>query len=458
MSDYLPQETLVDIFTRLPIKTLLQIRCVCKTWYALINSPIFITAHINRTIANTTTPLLLLRYHSRYGRVEEHYSVHCDDETFDERLTLDCAKDCYRIVGSCNGLICLSDDLFAMSVAEFTNVIILWNPAIQKSVRLPMPRFTDDSHGLLRFVLAFGFDSRTNDYKVVRIVHLHNSFDFVVPPEVDVYELSTGVWRSSGSAAPPYYANVGHWSHVFVNGASHWVAFECLGVYGFKQNRNLILSFDMGSEVFKEMILPDSVANGRKLNLSIALFGESLSVFHYDDGYWSTSKSCCIWVMKEYGVEGSWTKLFTVDLGGINKVLGFRKTGEVLVEKSDGELVSYDPNSEEEVETGIRSCQSSLHLDTYMESLVLLGGKNEVLMGRECNSNAFTENFGEEDGVKEADNVNVLRNIWTSCLDFCCFYPWIDEMRLTLLCIDLKTQLCITACFIQQKLLPLLSM
>ncbi|XP_059661225.1 F-box/kelch-repeat protein At3g06240-like isoform X1 [Cornus florida] len=376
MSDYLPQETLVDIFTRLPIKTLLQIRCVCKTWYALINSPIFITTHINRAIANTTTPLLLLRYHSGYGREEEHYSVHCDDETFDECLTLDCPIDCYhlyqyyyyRIVGSCNGLICLSDDLFAMSVEEFTNVIILWNPAVRKSVRLPMPRFTYDSHGLHGFVLAFGFDSRTNDYKVVRIVHLHDSFDFVVRPEVDVYELSTGVWRSSGSAAPPYYTNMGHWSHVFVNGASHWVAFEP----GVEQNRNLILSFDMGSEVFIEMILPDSVANVCKLNLSIALFGESLSLFHYDDNIWSTDKSCCIWVMKEYGVEGSWTKLFTVDLGGINKVLGFRKTGEVLVEKSDGELVSYDPKSEDEVEIGICSYKSSLHLDTYMESLVLL--------------------------------------------------------------------------------------
>ncbi|XP_059661229.1 F-box/kelch-repeat protein At3g23880-like [Cornus florida] len=136
-----------------------------------------------------------------------------------------------------------------------------------------------------------------------------------VNPEVEVYEISTDLWRSSRAVVPPYeIINPRHCSHVFVKGASHWVAIE----HEKEQNRYLILSFDMDSEVFGEMMLPASVSNGRGLNLSISFFGESLSLFHYDDGVLSDGSYyniCPIWVMKEYGSVESWTKLFTVDLG-----------------------------------------------------------------------------------------------------------------------------------------------
>jgi hypothetical protein len=37
--------------------------------------------------------------------------------------------------------------------------------------------------------------------------------------------------------------------------------------------------------------------------------------------------------MKEYGVVDSWVKQFTIDIaGGIEKVLGFRKNGHIILE------------------------------------------------------------------------------------------------------------------------------
>ena len=47
----LPSNTLMDIFARFPVKTLLQIMCVCKSWYAIIRDPIFITKHVNHQSA-----------------------------------------------------------------------------------------------------------------------------------------------------------------------------------------------------------------------------------------------------------------------------------------------------------------------------------------------------------------------------------------------------------------------
>lgn len=40
----------------------------------------------------------------------------------------------FRIIGSCNGIMCLSGDLFG----ELHN-LILWNPSVQKFIALPMP-------------------------------------------------------------------------------------------------------------------------------------------------------------------------------------------------------------------------------------------------------------------------------------------------------------------------------
>ncbi|XP_059663823.1 F-box protein CPR1-like [Cornus florida] len=117
-----------------------------------------------------------------------------------------------------------------------------------------------------------------------------------------------------------------------------------------EENRYLILSFDMASEVFGEMVLPGCVANGIGLQMSISVFGESLSLFEYD-----SFGGCSIWVMKEYGIAESWTKLFSFK-SYIRKVLGFRKNGEIVAAKSYINLVSFDPKSKQEVNLGM--CRS----------------------------------------------------------------------------------------------------
>ncbi|KAK3012848.1 hypothetical protein RJ639_010348 [Escallonia herrerae] len=55
MSDYLPDEIIEEILTKLPVKSLLRFTAVCKSWYSHIKNPSFINAHLNQTIANTNT-------------------------------------------------------------------------------------------------------------------------------------------------------------------------------------------------------------------------------------------------------------------------------------------------------------------------------------------------------------------------------------------------------------------
>ncbi|XP_058219394.1 F-box protein CPR1-like [Rhododendron vialii] len=132
MTDYIPQDVLVNIFIRLTIKTLLQCTSVCKSWYSIIVNPSFIDSHLNRpptqTYNNAHHLLLVRTCSSDDDGGKELYSLHCDDESFDEyaKLHFPFSKAFnmfFRIVGSCNGVLCLTDD--QMSYVHNT---IMWNP------------------------------------------------------------------------------------------------------------------------------------------------------------------------------------------------------------------------------------------------------------------------------------------------------------------------------------------
>lgn len=138
MSDYIPEELLFEILIRLPVELLIRSTSVCKSWYSLITDPKFITTHCNFTNLNQNNKPLLLRYYDRVEK-EENYTIRCDNETFSEQFTLikfpfQSSLGYFRIVGICNGLVCLSNDLFG-----YTERVILWNPSIRKSVTLQMP-------------------------------------------------------------------------------------------------------------------------------------------------------------------------------------------------------------------------------------------------------------------------------------------------------------------------------
>ncbi|CAK9158914.1 unnamed protein product [Ilex paraguariensis] len=367
MSDYLPHEIIIEILTKLPVKSILRCILVCKAWHSLITSPNFIVTHLNRTILNSKIdhPTLFIRHYDKNDH-NEHYTLHREDETFgvsfsELEFPFKSPIGYFRIVGGCNGLICLSDDLFGDM-----ETIILWNPSIRKSVTLPKPSKPKSPH---MFVLGFGVDPMTQDFKVVRIVYYKGFFNgYEAPPDVEIYTLSTGSWRSINSAAPSYCMVEFMWSQALVNGVVHWIANNRRFEFRF---RSLIVSFDLGEEVFDEIVLPDALAGEIATNLSISVFRESLAVIEYDKEI--GTMSCCVWVMKEYGVAESWTRLFNIDLEGtLEKIIGFRKNGEVLLSPRSCKLVAYDPKTGLIKDLEILGNTRSFHVDTYMETLVLL--------------------------------------------------------------------------------------
>ncbi|XP_059641587.1 uncharacterized protein LOC132283619 [Cornus florida] len=185
-------------------------------------------------------------------------------------------------------------------------------------------------------------------------------------PEVELYFLNRGCWRRICGVGPHHHIRCTLLSQAFVNGAVHWFGCDKVAASDIS-----ILTFDMSSEVFCEMKLPTGLENEWVVaHLAVSVLRESLCPCHFD----SLVSKVSIWVMKEYGVVQSRTKLFTFDLGSdFGGILGFRRNGDLLFLRKN-RMFSINLESQQVKDLRIRKSGKlkSLYVDTYMESLVFL--------------------------------------------------------------------------------------
>lgn len=413
MADYLFEGIIIDILHRLPVKTLLRCTAVSKSWYSLITSNEFISSHMKYAASSKkVAPSLLLR---RCIKSSERYELYSDNESFTRFATLEfpfrSMNAFFTIVGSCNGLLCLSDDR-----VYFMNTIILWNPSIKKSVLLPKPNMIYSSYGSFIQCLGFGFDPVGNDYKVVRITYV----DLPNKPQIEVYKLSSGVWQDMS------FLELGcvvynRSRQIYVNGASHWIA-RYLDLY------DLIVSFDMSLEVFRTVMLPVHLAsNDPSRSHDLMLYKGSLALTS-----WSVAgaEPCfCVYVMQEYRVEKSWTQKFRFDFSSIEEFvrpLWIREQGEVVGIWNDGRLYSHDEEGGEAKDLGVRGYRSdtyqrSLHVDSFVCSLVLLERgpySSDVATGN--NLQTLQTGDGDNVGSSGSEYENGSESISKHNVEVCC--------------------------------------
>ncbi|XP_008226228.1 PREDICTED: F-box/kelch-repeat protein At3g23880-like [Prunus mume] len=349
-----PQEIIHEILFRLPVKSLINCTSVCKPWRSMVMNQSFIHAHFSHTVdfANQKDIDLLL-FHKISGsgstiychntvihEVEiEVYSLHYDNKAFDVHSEIEfpiapkkkLLNPHLRVVGTCNGLICLADDISAYGYNFF-----LWNPTIRKLLTLPGPGITFWTHGAYNASIGFGFDAMTNDYKVVRLVTLMDEVER--PTLAEVYSLATGTWSSPACVSPTCRIEMAA-SNAFVNGILHWP------VVSNGNHCYFILTFDLGNEVFCMIPMPKIIQWNFNLGLRLSVSDDrkSIALFMRDKGHERPHENFMInnsredsvldiWVMKEYGRKESWTKLITLSPQGpeshLPSALCFRKSGE----------------------------------------------------------------------------------------------------------------------------------
>ncbi|KAM7480848.1 hypothetical protein LguiB_005431 [Lonicera macranthoides] len=492
----MPEDLLINILSRLQVKSLLCFKCVSKYWYTLIESPDFIKNHYRNL--NNRDMLLALHYlHQRFILLDPNpdclynryickmygYDIVSDDELYnvtnsnrftpianisssDDECNLDTTSNkadstssnnsvktypkslnelhainsdginpdeakvsskefalamfhnddiCrgqpqpppyediiditqifsrisywHNVIGPVDGLFLLHNGYGGML---YYNKLALWNPATTELRLLPLPDFNFPRPGSgYEYVFGFGVDRLTNSYKVVWIPEKQwvPSHEMPEPPNVAVYSLATNSWRPFNVASPHIY-KICHSNSTYLNGACYWLSDRVLPTNG-KYIRNInIVSFDMGSDVFHDIRVPDNVDNLEisSHDIKLVLHNDTIALLACD--YISPRdyvvESIEIWVMKHEEGGECWTRLFTLGLWPhlqLEKPLGLWKNyNEIFFTTITQKLVLYNSDTVEITHLGVQcdldphGYRYSLPIFNYKESLVSVGGRKK---------------------------------------------------------------------------------
>ncbi|KAL0351400.1 UNVERIFIED_CONTAM: putative F-box protein [Sesamum calycinum] len=268
---YLPSELIINILSRLPLRTIISCKCVCKSWLNLLDTPEFAKSHLSISVPG------LILYESR-GHLEylevfefedeldlEAHELHYNPVTeISSREFINEEHPGLGIQGSANGLVCFR------KIGQHPETVYVCNPITRDYIQLPTPGTIWHYPTIVSY--GFGASKTSGQHKVVRIYHEcrrdTNTHKLLGIPKSEcwVYTLGTGSWRTISPGPKLEYncRSIG----AFLNGNLHWKQKISLGAYGF---------------------------------------GDHLCICDN-----SSDDEIVIWLMKEYGVEKSWTKEFVI--------------------------------------------------------------------------------------------------------------------------------------------------
>ncbi|KEH23076.1 putative F-box domain-containing protein [Medicago truncatula] len=316
---FVPNELVSEILFLLSVKNIVRLKCVSKSWNALISDPLFVQKHHNLSLQN---PHLMLSWKTITPAVKfvvpfpVHLLLKNPSITVSSNKSHDFEHNC-RIVGSCNGLLCL---LFnsETETSKPKNWLRFWNPATRTSsknlgsFRYRTPRRYDNSYGLSCYKFSFGYDASTLTYKVVafRVRRNNDSWE----SRVKIFNLGDNCWRNIQSF-PIFPLN---WLQnrrrlasncrlndgVHLSGTINWLAM-------YKPTTHVvqfvIVSLDLSTESYKKLLPPPGFNEMPCFQPLLRVLMDSLCLSHNPK-----KTELVLWQMKEYGVQESWTQLFKI--------------------------------------------------------------------------------------------------------------------------------------------------
>ncbi|XP_004301891.1 PREDICTED: F-box/kelch-repeat protein At3g06240-like [Fragaria vesca subsp. vesca] len=294
----LPEEIIVNIISRLPVKSLVQFTSVSKRWHSIILFDPHFTTQLRR---NKTLTRRLLPY-SRNGNPGKLKSLDSETKSV-KKVNFPFKRRFVTLLGSCDGLVFVVDENHAKSFR-----VHVWNPLTGFVKELPNPGFSTDFDLDLR-AYGVGYLPATNEYKVILSyapVEDDETWDEGEEEELwfsKIMSLKDGIWRSIEA---PRYCYMGHQQGTLVNESLHWLKTSL---------RYEIVAFDLAREEFREIGMPDfgpkRIRDLSELKYNFGgCLGRCLCVLRYPP--MDVCDSIEFWVMREYGVSESWTKLFTL--------------------------------------------------------------------------------------------------------------------------------------------------
>ncbi|XP_009631792.1 putative F-box protein At3g16210 [Nicotiana tomentosiformis] len=354
--DQLPEDIIMEIFSRLPVKSLLKLKSVCKYWYILIQTPIFITKHFCHK-TNHAIPFIHL-----YFLDKKQLSLSTNEYPLFQDLYIHKSTSLKPVIGPLNGL------FFVYNLDM--NEMAIWNPATKeiKNIIIPSPSFYPYFRSYAHH-FGFGIDPLSKDYKVVwiRDYWKEETFTRSKSAVVSVYTLSTDSWK--------HFEDNTFWSsHIvmsyfgtYLDGFYYWKMInseqqhtQCING---RQNCE-ILAFDLTNEVFQVIQTPNLFNSNFG---TLGLYDGFVSMFFH---FLVQGKTCIeIWVMEKLGF---WTKRLVIESHFIVKrPIGYGVNGEIFLETTTSNLAMIDPTTQEIIKcTGPWENGYPLQVLVYKNSLV----------------------------------------------------------------------------------------
>ncbi|MED6126450.1 hypothetical protein PIB30_078592 [Stylosanthes scabra] len=308
---HLPEDVVMLILSFLPVKSLMQFMCVCRSWNSLITSPKFAKlkylrtpkyASIILTVDDTLDPDMTI-IHAAPCSVPSLLSLPLSAVSEDSFIPI---MDDYYVVGTCHGLVCLAGSVWE---SEGESWVKFWNPETRiTSERSPSLHFNSDLTVALNY--GFGYDCENDVYKIVALISDSEK------ARVKDFTMADSCWRDMGSLSFPALPIAGSITNendgIYINGTLNWLALcNFSGENAWEEvtavDQLVILSLDLGKETYNQFGLPVGLDELPKLKPVLGVLRDCLYLCHdYKTSHF------VLWQMKEFGNAGSWTPLLNV--------------------------------------------------------------------------------------------------------------------------------------------------
>lgn len=273
---FFPDDVIIQIFARLPVKSLFRIKCVCKLWRRLASDSYFRLLYNEISVKN---PMVLVEFTET--TFKSRSSLICVDNLRGvSEFSLDFIEDRVKVRASCNGLLCCS------SIPE-KGVYYVCNPMtreyklLPRSRERPITRFYPDGEATL---VGLGCNLLTQKYHVV-LAGYHRSFGH--RPERTficlVYDSESNKWNKFVSLQDVHFTHMNRNQVVFVNEGLHWLTENC----------SCVFVFDLKCGEWRKILLPDELSCGVGNRVYLLELDGCLSVIQISETWMN------IWIMKD---------------------------------------------------------------------------------------------------------------------------------------------------------------
>ncbi|PIA45904.1 hypothetical protein AQUCO_01600273v1 [Aquilegia coerulea] len=364
----LTKDLTLNIFSRLPVCSLLGCKCVSKYWFNVISDPILSTLR-NELTTNSIIEAIVVTHpfdltaNQLYFVAEKKQQEEEATAIIKKKIDLsfiqdDTSKLNVSLVGVCNGLLCLVNIRVIAyrrggDIDPYESIFVL-NPITGDHQELtpkfenPIPR---DGLQTACILLEFGFDDIHRVFKVIAFIFRYDSSiddeidnDVVYVNDVDMTEMQVytiggnNLWRREFGNVPYILRyRFGKVSNVFVNGCLHWITRTL--VQNSVDYKLLIMSFNLGSEDFGVIQTPEEIV----MELPYLVMQSNYYALAVLDNCLSLVDSMHdnnldIWLRKSDNGNESWIKYFSIQKElilerGISQVMPIKlkMNGEILL-------------------------------------------------------------------------------------------------------------------------------